>query len=78
MQLELLPRSACRLKGLDDALEKLALLSPPLKKLVLEASAAAIASDHEITIGEAEFFRATADTLGCPVPPVLAGQALVA
>jgi len=37
-----------------------------------------ITADHEVTLEEAELFRAIADTLGCPVPPLLPGQALTA
>ena len=33
--------------------------------------------DHEVTLEEAEIFRAIADTLGCPVPPLLPGQTLI-
>ena len=41
------------------------------------AAAACVAADHEVTVSEAELFRAIADTLDCPVPPLLPGQPLV-
>ena len=37
-----------------------------------------ISADEEVTLEEAELFRAIADTLGCPVPPLLPGQDLAA
>ena len=35
---------------------------------------ACIAADGEITIHEAELFRAIADSLDCPVPPISVGK----
>ncbi len=61
------------MKALDTALDELARLSPPLKFKVLKASAACINADNRITDTEAELFRAVADALGCPVPPLLPG-----
>ena len=59
------------------ALSVLAELTPELKRCLLTACAEYISADHEITIAEAELFRAIADTVGCPVPPLLPGQPLV-
>ena len=50
---------------------------PARKRRVVAAAAATITTDDEVTVTEAELFRAIADTLGVPVPPLLAGQSLV-
>jgi hypothetical protein len=76
--LRLLPFSEVGLQGLDAALDTLSGLAPSLKKDFLYSCAKLIAADNEITVEEAELFRATADTLGCPVPPLLPGQKLAA
>ncbi|MFT5301311.1 MAG: Zn-dependent protease with chaperone function [Mariniblastus sp.] len=48
--------------------------SPAVKKQFLKAAAVLITFDHEITIAEAEFFRAVAESLDCPVPVLAAGR----
>jgi hypothetical protein len=65
------PLEECDLGSLDTALEKLAHLTPPLKKRVLEACAACVARDGRATLEELELFRAVADALDCPIPPFL-------
>ncbi len=62
----------------DQALSALREAAPALKKMILAGCAATIAADHQVTVRESELFRAIADTLECPVPPLLAGQALPA
>ena len=42
-----------------------------VKKQVIEACASAIASDGMVTTGEGELLRAIADSLDCPMPPLL-------
>jgi hypothetical protein len=74
----LLPFGEVGLQGLDTALDTLSGLAPSLKKKFLYSCATLIAADNEITVEEAELFRAIADTLGCPVPPLLPGQKLAA
>jgi len=59
-------------KLLTKAIEKVNLASPVIKKRVLTAMAEAIACDGKITVEEAETFRAVAESLDCPVPPVMA------
>jgi Zn-dependent protease with chaperone function len=54
------------------ALDKLALTTPPIKKRVLRAAISAASLDGRVTLGEAEMIRAIADTLDCPIPPLLA------
>jgi Zn-dependent protease with chaperone function len=72
----LLPRDRCGLADLDAALERLAETSPTCLRQLLTACAACIAADHEVTQAEGELLRAIADSLGCPMPPLLPGQPL--
>lgn len=67
----------CNLARLDEALHALASVAPRLRKLVLRACAATIAFDKKVTVSEGELLRAIADTLGCPMPPLLPGQPMV-
>ena len=59
---------------LETSMQKLHLSSPEVKKQFLQAAAVLITYDHEITITEAEFFRAVAESLDCPVPLFAAGR----
>ena len=45
-----------------------------VKKQFLYAAVVLISYDHEVTIAEAEFFRAVAESLDCPVPVLAAGR----
>ena len=74
--LRLKPKQACRLGSLDDALEKFAKASPGVKKKLLTACATCIETDATVTPRESDLLRAIADTLDCPMPPVLPGQSL--
>ncbi|MCK5849473.1 MAG: M48 family metallopeptidase [Kiritimatiellae bacterium] len=67
------PLAECGLSAVDMVLSSLSLASPMVKKLIIKASVACVASDGKVTIEEAELLRAIADSLGCPVPPFLAG-----
>lgn len=57
-------------RALDKALDKLSQIKPLQKPQLLKAMMRAIESDGLITIAEAELFRAIADSLNCPVPPL--------
>ncbi len=74
LDLALLPADYCGLEAVDPALRRLDELTPRMKKPLLAACAAAVAADRRVSIEEAELLRVIADTLGCPVPPLLAGQ----
>jgi len=74
--LRLLAPEQAGLAELDRALPRLGELTPQLKRQVMTACADFISADHEISVEEAELFRAIADTLDCPVPPLLPGQPL--
>ena len=57
------------LQPLDEALERLARLSSGSRRQTLVAVLATVRHDHQVTVAEAELFRAIAATLGCPIPP---------
>lgn len=59
---------------LNSALDRMALSSPPVRKQFLSAAATAIAVDRQISVSEAELFRALGEALDCPVPPLIAGS----
>ena len=63
-------------EALDAALTKLRTVSPPRKRELLHACAEVIGADREIKTREAELFRAIADSLDVPMPPLLPGQKL--
>ncbi|MFI4859370.1 MAG: M48 family metallopeptidase [Phycisphaerales bacterium JB063] len=73
----LVPREGCRLSVVGDGFDELSKLSPREKKKLLRGCAVVIAADGEITLGEGELMRAVADSLDCPMPPLLPGQKLV-
>ncbi len=72
--LSILPKDQCGLQPADRAIETLRTASPQIKKMILDACAACIGADGRITAPEAELLRAIADSLGCPMPPVPAGN----
>lgn len=69
--IQLLDKKALNLNSLNQALNKLARLKPLEKPKLLKACAACITADEMITITETELFRAIADTLDCPMPPLV-------
>jgi Zn-dependent protease with chaperone function len=75
--LRLLEPEQSGLDDLDGALSLLDGLAPLRKGVLIHACAVAIGADDEIVDREAELIRAIADSLGCPMPPLLAGQSLV-
>ena len=72
----LLPFEQCGLADLDRALAALVQAAPAMKQKLLEACTATIAFDKRVTIQEGELLRAISDSLDCPMPPFLPGQAL--
>ena len=75
-RLESLPRERSGFENLEEVLDELGGLAPRRKRQVLEACAACIAADRQITVDEAELFRAVSSALDCPVPPIFPGQPL--
>jgi Zn-dependent protease with chaperone function len=72
VQLGLAPPGTVGLSEIDAALEVLAMAAPQLKKQILQACAACICVDGTVTIEEGELLRAVSDSLGCPMPPLIA------
>ena len=75
--LKLLPKEEINLKAFGTALDVLDTVAMGKKKVLLKACAITIVADHQVTGNEAELMRAIAESFGCPVPPLLPGQALV-
>src|SRR5690606_15384121 len=68
---KILPKSGCKLLQLEQALTQLNEVKPLQKPKLLKAMTQCIAHDNKITSSEAELFRAIADGLDCPVPPLI-------
>ncbi|MEL7088133.1 MAG: TerB family tellurite resistance protein, partial [Planctomycetota bacterium] len=73
----LLPREGMSIARLTDAVDELAGVRPADQRSVIAACAAVIAADGHVTARESELMRAVAETLGLPLPPLLAGQKLI-
>jgi Zn-dependent protease with chaperone function len=72
--LGLTPGNQIQLAQLDRAIERLNRLKPLEKPALLKAMSRSIFYNQRVTAIEAELFRALADSLDCPVPPILAGE----
>lgn len=59
------------LRDLDYALDRLAMATFQLKTNILRACLACISADSMVTVDEVELLRVIADSLDCPIPPVL-------
>lgn len=70
----ILPRADIKLANANEALEQLNLTKPLQKPQLLKALSQCILHDGQITITEAELFRAIADSLDCPIPPLITGM----
>jgi hypothetical protein len=64
-----LPPEACGLDKIEAALEKFDASTPVVKKQLLRMCGQAVIHDGVIESQEAELIRATADSIGCSVPP---------
>ena len=69
--LSLVPKSDCTLTVISSALHELNLLSPLLKKTVIEACADCVIHDGKVLPAEAELLQAISVSLDCPLPPIL-------
>ena len=69
--LNLLPKDVISLDSLNDAMDELEFLKPPIKKRFLQACVSCISHDGKVTIQAYELTRAIASCLDCPMPPVL-------
>jgi len=59
------------LEAVHQALDVLDEAAPTLKRDVLNAAARVVGADGTITVEEGELLRAIADSLDCPMPPIL-------
>ena len=72
--LRLKSRKELSLPRIKKALDRLEEVAPLAKKKLVEACAAAVIQDGEVTLNEAELLRVVCDCLGCPMPPILARE----
>ena len=70
--LRLLSAEECGVEQIDNALNRLVLAAPIIKKNFIEACAHVVGADGVIVESEAELLRAVCDTLDCPMPPMVA------
>ena len=75
--LALKPEAGSSLKALGQALIKLNRTPAPLKRRMLVAAEACICVDRCVSVGEGELLRAIADSLDCPMPPLLPGEQVI-
>lgn len=68
--IELIDIKSMNVTSLNSALDKLKTVKPLLKPKLLKACAVCINADNNISMTEIELFRAIADTLDCPMPPL--------
>lgn len=70
-EFSMLTKSEVQLAHMDKALERLNHVKPLQKPQLLKAMSQCVLQDKRVTIVEAELFRAIADSLDCPVPPLI-------
>ena len=73
VNVQLLAPEDCGLSMLSNALEELARVAHKKRRLLVDACAACISTDREVTVAEAELLRGICDMLDCPMPPLLPG-----
>ncbi len=61
----------CTLTAIESALDQFSEATPQMKKHCLEACAKTVTADGTIRPREFELVRAIADTLDCPIPPLM-------
>jgi Zn-dependent protease with chaperone function len=69
------PPADCTMQALSQALHNLSMLAPLLKHSVITACADCVLYDGKVAPAEAELLQATAEVLGCPMPPLLPSPA---
>jgi len=68
-QVEKMPPEHCGLRNIEAALEKFNHATPLVKKQLLRMLGPAVMHDGVVASREAELLRATADAIGCAIPP---------
>ncbi len=71
LDIALLPVEALKLENVSASLDQLTQLAPLKKPFLLKACAKAIVADQQVSAAEAELFRAIADLIDCPMPPLV-------
>jgi Zn-dependent protease with chaperone function len=71
-QLTFVPAASATLAALDQALDKLATASLPIKQRTLVAASHVVIADGQLLVAEAELLRAIAVALDLPMPPLAA------
>jgi hypothetical protein len=69
------PREECSLAQFDAALQTLNQSVPAIKRRIVVACTACILANQQVTVRESELLRAICDTLDCPLPPLVVGEA---
>jgi len=69
------PREQCSLAEFDAALQMLNQSVPAIKRRMVVACTACILANQQVTVRETELLRAICDTLDCPLPPLVVGEA---
>jgi len=69
------PGEECSLAEFDAALQTLNQSVPAIKRRIIDACAACILANQQVGVREAELLRAICDTLDCPLPPLVVGEA---
>jgi Zn-dependent protease with chaperone function len=73
LKLTLLAPEQCGLEQLSRSLDDLAQVANKKRRHLVDACAACICADREVTVAEAELLRGICDMLDCPMPPLLPG-----
>jgi hypothetical protein len=68
-------RENCSLAEFDAALRTLNQSVPAIKRRIVIACTACVLANQQVTAREAELLRAISDTLDCPLPPLVVGEA---
>ncbi|HEX3625880.1 MAG TPA: M48 family metallopeptidase [Verrucomicrobiae bacterium] len=66
-----LPAAQSGVEQLNNALNRLVMAAPIIKKNVIDACVHVVGADGVIRESEAELLRAVCDTLDCPMPPLI-------
>ncbi len=64
----------CSLASIQSVLKKLETCSMPVKKRIIGSATLCVAADGKVTVAEAELLRTLADSLDCPIPPIIPGR----
>jgi Zn-dependent protease with chaperone function len=73
VKVSLLAPEQCGLEALSRSLDDLARVADKKRRHLVDACAACICADREVTVAEAELLRGVCDMLNCPMPPLLPG-----